>query len=175
MFHTLSRTVLAAAMAFSLVLVSACTTGPTFVLPSAVGTELKDDFWQAYYPDFKKDMTWTYVVTADGNSGESVWKVTDVTNGVATISLKTSVNGTVVHESTDKLSKSQSSDNSGTTYKYLGKETLTLHGTTYTDAVKVETTDKDGKTTTVWVAKGIGMIKTVSEGATAELKAKSGF
>ena len=173
MRHAISRLFLTAAMAVSLVSVAACTPGANFVLPSAVGTELKEDFLQAYFPDFKKDMTWTYGITADSATGESVWKVTDVTGGVATISVKSTANGTELAEQTQKLSKTGNND--GTTIKYQGTETLTLHGKEYKDAVKVLSTDKDGASMPMWIAKGIGMIKFVSDGTTFELKSTSGF
>lgn len=173
MRHAISRLFLAAAMSVSLLSVVACTPGANFVLPSAVGTELKEDFLQAYFPDFKKDMSWTYGITAASATGESVWKVTDVNNGLATISVKSTVNGTQLAETTQKLSKTGNND--GTTIKYQGTETLTLHGKEYKDAVKVLSADAEGSSTLMWIAKGIGIIKIDSDGTIFELKSTSGF
>jgi|GEM_PF-4523542 hypothetical protein len=173
MRHAISRLLLTAAMSVSLLSVVACTPGANFVLPSAVGSELKEDFFQAYFPDFKQDMTWTYGVKTASATGESVWKVTEVTNGVATISVKSTVNDMEVSEFTQKLSKSGATD--GTTVKYQGTETLTLHGTEYKDAVKVLSTDKDGESIPSWIAKGIGIIKLENDGMTLELKSTAGI
>ncbi|MNR92343.1 hypothetical protein D3C72_233720 [compost metagenome] len=173
MRHAISRLLLSAAMSVSLLSVVACTPSANFVLPSAVGSELKEDFFQAYFPDFKKDMTWTYGLKTASATGESVWTVTDVTNGVATLSVKSTANDEELPELTEKLSKTGSTD--GMTIKYQGTETLTLHGKEYKDAVKVLSTDKDGGSTPSWIAKGIGIIKLERGGTTFELKSTAGL
>ena len=52
---------------------------------------------------------------------------------------------------------------------------MTLHGKEYKDAVKVLSTDEEGGSMPMWIAKGIGIIKMDHDGTLFELKSTAGL
>ncbi|MBO9539424.1 hypothetical protein J7643_02390 [bacterium] len=169
----LVRGLFAAALAFGTVSLTACPA--PYTLPTTAGAELTEDFWKSYYPEFKQDMSWTYAVTstASGSEGtaEALWKVTEVKDGVATVKMTVKMGETTISDETDTLSK-KGPGKAASGVKYEKTETVTVAAGEFKDAVKGKAT-MDGSETTMWVAKGVGIIKLESTGSKMELKAKS--
>lgn len=203
MLKFLSHVFLAAALATSVATVSACVpptgtsseppTGTASVLPDEKGAQLDDAFWRAYYPEFKKGMTWIYSLKNVDESSEAgelgdlelEWTVLEVKGDEAIIDATTYNDEQVLSEGEVKLSRAPSETQKSTRYTFQGTENLTLHGKTYKNVVKIEVTSTEGdaddddseedKPSFIWLAEGVGMVKVVTEGLIMELKSTSGF
>ncbi|HEY9898426.1 MAG TPA: hypothetical protein V6D00_04525, partial [Pantanalinema sp.] len=170
------RGLFAAALTFGTLSLTACPA--PYTLPTTAGAELKEDFWQSYFPDFKQDMSWTYKMTvttgAGTGEGEMTMKVTALKDGVATVVTTGKVGETAITESTTTMSKKGPSGASSGA-KYEKTETITVPAGEFKDAVKTSYADS-GATSYMWIAKGVGIVKITTGGdatTSTELKSKS--
>ncbi|MBO9542314.1 hypothetical protein J7643_17120 [bacterium] len=159
----LVRGLAAAALALGSLSLTACPAPAPYVLPTTAGAEINDDFWSAYYPEFKKDMTWTYKFSsfdASGSvvaEGESVWKIVEVNDGAATVKINAKLGETTLAEETTQLTKKGPS-NAKSGFKFQKTKARKIGGVDYPEAVWLSSTNDDGTSDDYWVVKGVGIV-----------------